>query len=275
LDATSILTAAGSMAGIGGALSLVLYGASRKFHVHEDPRIDEVQDLLSGANCGACGFAGCRAYAEAVVKDPGVGVTCPVGGDEATQQIAALLGVEMSAGDRQVARLLCNGTHANAVRVAAYAGVTDCRAAALIEGLERACPYGCLGLGSCVTACAFDAMRVEDGLVVIDEDACTSCGACVKVCPQHVLRLQALSRPILVSCSSTDKGATAKKACKVACIGCKRCVKACDDDAITVKSFLASIDPDKCTACRKCVGECPTGSILDLHRNEGGADGSA
>lgn len=263
IELSSILTAAGAMAGIGGSLSLVLFGASKRFKVEEDPRIDEVQEALPAANCGACGLAGCRAFAEAIVADPEAAVTCPVSSAEANAEIAAILGVDMGTADRQVARLTCNGSHGNARRNADYKGVMDCRSAVMMDGLERTCLYGCAGLGTCVRACSFDAMRLEDGLVVIDEATCTGCGQCVTVCPQDVLRLQSLTKPIVVACSSTDKGAATKRACDVGCIGCKKCVKACDDDAIAVSDFCATIDAAKCTSCAKCIVVCPQDSILN------------
>jgi H+/Na+-translocating ferredoxin:NAD+ oxidoreductase subunit B len=263
IEISSILTAAGAMAGIGGTLSLVLFGASRRFKVEEDPRIDAVQEALPAANCGACGLAGCRAFAEAIVADPATAVNCPVSSAEGNAAIASILGVDMGAAERQVARLMCNGTLAHARRDADYRGVEDCRAAALTDCLERTCLFGCAGLGTCVRACPFDAMRIEDGLVVIDEATCTGCGQCVTVCPQDVLRLQPLTKPILVACSSTDKGAVTKRACEVGCIGCKKCVKACEVDAISVTSFCATIDAAKCTACGKCIVVCPQDSILN------------
>jgi Na+-translocating ferredoxin:NAD+ oxidoreductase subunit B len=251
--------------------SVILYFIAQKFKIEEDPRIDEVQALLPAANCGGCGFAGCRNLAEALVKaDTLEGLTCPVGGAEVMSAVAKLLGKEAPVVEPMVAVLLCNGSTENRPLTSKYDGAPDCRIASSLYIGETDCSYGCLGNGDCVRACKFDAlyMNPETGLPVIIDDKCVSCGACVKACPKKIIELRKKAkkdRKIYVACSNCDKGGIARKACKVACTACTRCVKVCEFDAITIENNLAYIDAAKCTFCRKCVTECPTGSILEMN----------
>jgi electron transport complex protein RnfB len=251
--------------------AVILYFIAQKFKVFEDPRIDRVQEVLPAANCGGCGFAGCRNFAEALVKaETFENLNCPVGGAAVMEEAAKILGKVAPVVDPTVAVLLCNGTPDQRARTSVYDGVPDCR---IIHNLyigDTDCSYGCLGNGDCVRACTFDAMYMnyESGLPVIIDDKCVSCGACVKACPRNLIELRKKAkkdRKIYVACSNCDKGGPARRACKVACIACNKCVKACKFDAITIENNLAYIDAFKCTFCRKCVTECPTNSIIELN----------
>ena len=249
------------LAGFALVFSGGLLYASKKFYVYEDPRIDEIEALLPAANCGGCGLAGCRAFAEQAVKAESLDVICPVADAEAMSAVAKVLGIEASGADKKVATLMCNGTYENSKSVLEYAGIEDCWAAVLVTDSSKTCAFSCLGLASCVRACGFDAMKIENGIVVIDEEKCTGCGLCVPACPKTLLHMRPQSSEVVVSCFNTDKGADARKACKVACIGCMKCEKTCQHNAIHVTNFLAAIDYDKCTNCYDCVEVCPTDSI--------------
>ena len=251
--------------------AVILYFVARKFKVFEDPRIDEVQNVLPAANCGGCGFAGCRNFAEALVRaETFEGLNCPVGGAEVMGQAAKILGREAPVVEPLVAVLLCNGTPEYRPRTSKYDGAYDCRIAHSLYGGETDCSYGCLGLGDCVRACLFDAMYMDPvtGLPVIIDNKCVACGACVRACPRNIIELRKKAkkdRKLYVACSNCDKGGPARRACKVACIACSKCFKVCEFGAITIENNLAYIDATKCTFCRKCVVECPTGSIIELN----------
>ena len=255
---------------LGVLLALVLFWVARKFRVEEDPRIDEVEKVMPGANCGGCGFAGCRAFAEAAVKAPNLDNNfCPVGGNDTMAKVAAILGYEVSAKAPQVAVVRCNGSCANRPRVNDYDGAPYCKVKAALYSGDTLCPYGCLGCGDCVAACKFGALSLnpESGLPVVDESKCTACGSCVKSCPKGIIELRNAgttpknTRRVYVSCMNKDKGGVARKACKAACIGCGKCVKVCKFGAITVENNLSYIDYTKCKACGQCYFECPTGAI--------------
>lgn len=266
-----ILIAVIVLGGTGIILASVIFLTAKKFWVFEDPRIDEVQNVLPGANCGGCAYPGCRNFAEACVKSESLdGLLCPVGGNDVMKSVASLLGREVVEADPLVAVLRCNGTCANRPKTSRYEGVSSCMAASLLYGGDTACTYGCLGMGDCVTVCQFDALYIdkETGLPVVDEAKCTSCGACVRACPRHLFELRKKgpkSRRIFVSCMNKDRGALARKACSVACIACGKCEQVCTFDAIAIKDNLAYIDYNACRLCRKCVEACPTNSIWELN----------
>ena len=269
-----ILSAVLVLGAIGLIAAVVLYACSKKFAVYEDPRIGQVQEVLPGANCGGCGFAGCADMAGALVKacDGGSleGLLCPVGGQAVMDQVADLLGMAAANTEPLVAVVRCYGTCELRPRVAEYDGLMTCSAVNATGRGETGCGYGCLGCGDCVSACNFDAIKMnpETGLPEVDEDKCTSCGACVKACPRHIIELRKKgpkNRRVYVRCVNKDKGAVARKNCKVACIGCGKCEKVCKFDAITIENNLSYIDPNKCRLCTKCVDECPTVAIVKVH----------
>jgi electron transport complex protein RnfB len=255
---------------IGLISALVLYGVSKKFAVHEDDRIAQVAEVLPQANCGGCGFAGCSGFAAACVKaaDEGSieGKLCPVGGQPVMEQVASILGMQSSASEPHIAVVRCNGTCDNRPRIARYDGMQSCKTVHACGAGETACGFGCLGCGDCVVACKFDAIRINPETMIpeVDEDKCTACGACAKACPRLIIEIRKKGpkgRRMVVECVNKDKGAAAKKACDVACIGCGKCQKVCEFDAITIADNLAYIDADKCRLCRKCEKECPDSTI--------------
>jgi Na+-translocating ferredoxin:NAD+ oxidoreductase subunit B len=251
--------------------AVILFFIAQRFKVTEDPRIDEVQAILPAANCGGCGFAGCRNFAEALVNAESFdGLNCPVGGAAVMNPIAILLGKTAPVIDPLVAVLLCNGTPENRPATSVYSGVTECRISHNLYIGESDCSYGCIGFGDCAKACIFGAIYIDGstGLPVIIDDKCLACGACLKACPRNLIELRKKvkkDRKIFVACSNCDKGGQARRACKAACIGCSKCLNVCKFDAITIENNLAYINADKCSMCRKCVSECPTGSILELN----------
>ena len=260
-----------SLCAIGIASAVILYFVAQKFKVEEDPRIDVVEGLLPGANCGGCGYPGCRGLAEAAVKATSMeGIFCPVGGATTMGQIATALGREVSTQAPKIAVVKCNGSCANRPRTSEYNGARSCAIEHSLYIGDTACAFGCLGCGDCVTACPFDAihMDAETQLPVVSDEKCIACGACVKACPRNIIELRnkgPKDRRVYVCCVNKDKGGVARKACKVACIGCSKCVKECPFDAITLENNLAYIDYSKCRLCRKCVSVCPTGAIQETN----------
>ena len=260
-----------SLVALGLLFAIVLYFVAQKFKVEEDPRIGTVESILPGANCGGCGYAGCHAFAENVVKAPGMeGFFCPVGGNPVMARIAEALGRAVEEKAPMVAVMRCSGTFANRVRTNTYDGYASCKVMAGLYAGDTACKYGCLGKGDCEAVCQFDAIRVdpEKGIAVVNEDKCTACGACVKACPKSILELRAKGfkgRRVFVSCINKDKGALTRKACSVGCIACGKCAKTCPFEAITVENNVAYIDFNKCKLCRKCVEVCPTQAIHEIN----------
>lgn len=260
-----------SLSVIGALAAVILYLVAQKFKVFEDPRIDQVEEVLPGANCGGCGYPGCRGFAEACVKaDVLDSLFCPVGGNACMADVASVLGKDAVEQDPQVAVIRCSGSPDHRVRTNNYEGAQSCAIAHNLYSGDTDCQYGCLGLGDCVVVCDFAAIFMDDDkkLPYVIDDMCTACGACVEACPRDIIELRRKNkkdRKIFVSCVSTDKGPVTKKACDVGCIGCKACFKVCPHDAITVENFLAYIDPVKCKLCRKCVEVCPTNSILEIN----------
>lgn len=256
---------------LGLLLAVVLYIVAQKFKVQEDPRIDIVAAIMPGANCGGCGKAGCRAFAEACVKAPNLdNLFCPVGGNETMKKVADALGFEVKEKAPMVAVVRCGGSCDKRPKVNNYDGIKSCSVMASLYTGDTGCKWGCLGQGDCVKACKFGAISLnkETGLPEVDEDKCTACGACVKACPKMVIELRnkgIKSRRVYVNCVNKDKGAVTRKACSTGCIGCMKCTKVCNFEAITVENNLAYIDYNKCKMCRKCVVECPVGAIKEVN----------
>lgn len=255
---------------VGLIAAVVLFAASKKFAVEEDPRIAQISEILPQANCGGCGYPGCSGFAGACVKaaDSGSieGMLCPVGGQPVMEKVASILGMEVAAATPKVAVVRCNGTCENRPRVVEFDGVRSCRVALMTGTGETACAFGCLGCGDCVNACQFGAIKInpQTGIAEVDETKCTACGACVKTCPRKIIELRPKGpkgRRMVVKCVNRDKGVVANKVCKASCIGCGKCVKACLFEAITLANNLAYIDPEKCRLCRKCEEACPKGAI--------------
>jgi Na+-translocating ferredoxin:NAD+ oxidoreductase RNF subunit RnfB len=261
-----------SLCVIGLVAASVLFLAAKKFKVFEDPKIDEVEGCLPGANCGGCGFAGCRNFAEAVVKAGSLEeLNCPVAGPEGMVMVGQVIGVEVSAGEPMIAVLRCSGSKVHAVPKLNYDGAKNCRIAHSLFSGESGCPSGCLGLGDCVAVCKFDALKLdnETGLPVVDEEKCVACGACVKICPRSIYELRPKGKSnkrVYVACMNTQKGGIAKENCKVACIGCRKCVKATESTSVNVKNFLSYIDTDVDVHEHgpHLIGSCPTGAIVGV-----------
>jgi RnfABCDGE-type electron transport complex B subunit len=259
----SLLLAAAIMGGLGAFFGLVLAVANRFLKVHEDPRIDRVEGMLPGTNCGACGVPGCRAFAEALVAGRCKPSGCTVSSPEGIESIAGFLGV--SAGERVklVARLHCAGGLGRARDLADYEGFESCRAAALVGAGGKKCSWGCLGLADCAVVCEFDAIRMnEDRLPVVDVDACTACGDCVEICPRDLFELLPIDRHLIVQCRAPLAGDEARALCAVACDACGRCAQDGEPGLIRMVNNLPVVDGSGGAAeSPAATARCPTGAI--------------
>ncbi len=254
---------------IGLIAGIVLTVAAKLMHVSVNEKVEQIRDELPGANCGACGFAGCDDYASALVTKEGVSTSaCPVGGAYLSIAIARILGVESETAEPKIATVLCRGSSDAIRRVMKHDKEWSCRAATQLYGGQMECRYGCLGLGDCVQACPHDAIKIVNRLAVVEKEACVGCGLCEKACPKNVIEMREESKRIYIACKSLDTGLFTMKACEEGCIGCKRCVDVCRFDAIKVENNLAKIDYDKCKMCGMCVKECITGAIIDLRKKQ-------
>lgn len=262
-----ILIAVAVVGGVGLLIGLFLGAAGIRFRVETDPREEAVLALLPGNNCGGCGFAGCSGLAAAIAKGEAAVNACPVGGEATGKRIAAVMGVEAQAGTRKTAFVACQGTCDKAGVDYEYYGIEDCRMLSFVQnGGAKSCSHGCLGFGSCVKVCPFDAIHVVDGVAVVDKEACKACGKCVAACPKGLISLIPYDTPYAVACSSTDKGPVTMKACQAGCIGCMLCKKNCPSGAVQVENFCAHIDPEICTACGQCFEKCPK-KVIVKHGN--------
>ncbi len=269
MDLLQILPSVGLAALILGVLGLLfaalLLFAFRKLAVKTDPRLELVLADLPGSNCGACGFPGCRGLAEKIVEDTSYATSCLAGGQETAQKLAKTLGISLDAPEDKIAFVACRAGRDIAKMKYDYRGVDNCQAAHLFFGGDKACREGCLGLGSCVQVCPFDAIHITaQGIALVDPANCRSCEKCVKACPRGLISMQPKSQEVLVACANRDRGRQAKDVCGIACTACKICEKNCPEKAIVVTDNLAVIDPGKCTQCGVCVEKCPQKSIIRL-----------
>jgi len=255
-----ILITAGTIGGVGLLCGITLALAARFLAVKEDPRIAELEEILPGANCGGCAYAGCADYAKAIVFSGAAINLCAPGGHEVLELLSRATGQEADAAHRKVAVVMCGGDDEKAPRKYLYNGVADCTAAAALAGGDKVCNYGCLGYGSCVRVCPVGAIELKNDLVMVHPELCISCGACVKACPRALIKMVPESQSIHVFCSSRAKGPVAKKACQVACIGCRVCNKL-DGDAFVMDGFLALRDYEKTAEDEQVIEKCPTKCI--------------
>ena len=263
MDIMGILIATAVVGIVGILLGLFLGVAGILFKVEVDEKEEAVLEALPGNNCGGCGFAGCSGLAAAIAKGEAAVNACSVGGEAVAAKIAAIMGVEAEESKRMVAYVHCQGDCDKTHRDYDYTGIEDCRMLAFVpNGGPKSCNYGCLGYGSCVQACPFDAIHVENGVAIVDKEACKACGKCIAVCPKNLISLVPYDAPYLVACSSQDRGPVTMKDCSVGCIGCSICVKNCPAEAVKVENFKAVIDPEKCTGCGTCMIKCPKKAIV-------------
>ena len=251
LITTAVITVIGLIVGAG----LVFTG--KKFAVEVDEREAAVREALPGNNCGACGYAGCDAMAAAIAQGEAPVNGCPVGGGPVAEKIGAIMGVEAGAVERRVAFVRCKGSCEFTQNQGKYIGIPDCASAARAGLALKDCDYGCLGLGSCAKVCPEQAIRVVDGIAVVDRRRCVGCGLCAKACPKGLIELIPEHNRVAVRCSNKDRGPQVKQVCSTGCIGCMLCTKQCETGAITVTNNLAHIDYAACTQCGKCVEKCP------------------
>ncbi|MBK8348247.1 MAG: RnfABCDGE type electron transport complex subunit B [Saprospiraceae bacterium] len=257
-----------------GLLTLALAGliavANKKLYVYEDPRIDQVEDMLPHANCGACGFPGCRPFAEALVSGQVLPGKCSVSSDEGRSAIASFLGVALGAEEKRVARLACNGGKNVAINQAYYKGISTCQAATLISGGGKACSWGCLGYGDCEVVCDFDAISMNEfGIPVVDVQKCTACGDCVEACPKGLFSIHPISHRLWVACKSLEAGDEVLDVCDVGCTACGKCAMDAEDNMITMVKNLPVINYSKNHKTQAPIQRCPTGAIVWLDDKDG------
>ena len=264
IDITAILIAFGVVAGIALILGILLALISHFFAAKEDKRVKAVRACLPGVNCGACGYKGCDDYAAAVAEGTAKPNLCVPGAETTAQELSAVLGIEVETPMDVVAFVHCNGNCEATDRKADYSGIPSCKAAAMIYAGPDACRFGCIGLGDCAAACPAGAICLRDGIAHVDTERCLGCGLCQTICPKHIISMVPQETQDVVMCSNTDKGADARKVCKNACIGCKKCEKVCQHEAVTVTNNLAKVDYTKCVGCGACAEACPTGSMKQV-----------
>ncbi len=256
---------------IGFIAGVILTIASKVMAVSVDEKIEKLIEAMPGANCGACGFAGCDNYAVALGEDKNHNLStslCPVGGDSLSKDLAKILGVEATSTDPRIAYVACKGGTSQIKRIMTHDKDWSCAAASQLYGGQMECSYGCLGHGDCIKACPYDAIKLVDKVAEVDRNLCIGCGICLSFCPKDIIKLMPKNKLTFVACNSTAKGGETRKACKVGCLGCMKCVKVCTENAITVENNLAKIDHDLCIDCGLCTTVCPTESVIKLIKKE-------
>lgn len=265
MSIVGILIAAGIVAAVGIFVGLFLGLAGIAFKVETDPREEAVLAALPGNNCGGCGYPGCSGLACAIVKGEAPVNACPVGGDAVGAKVGEIMGIEAESKEKMVAYVACTGDCDKAKTNYDYTGAGDCRMLEFVpNGGPKACNSGCLGYGSCVKACPFDAIHVKNGIAVVDREACKACGKCVAACPKNLISLIPYKSQYVVGCSSKDKGPVTMKACSIGCIGCGLCQRNCPAGAVTVTDNHAIIDQEKCIGCGACAEKCPKKVIFKV-----------
>lgn len=257
------------VAAIGLIFGIILTVAAKVMFVPVDEKVAAIREALPGANCGGCGYAGCDDYASAFEENPDLSPSlCPVGGPELAAKIAGILGVEAGEMEEKVAMVMCQGNHDATKQIMVADRIHSCKTAKSFYGGNWACSYGCLGIGDCQAECNYDAIRIINGVAVIDREKCIGCGACTKVCPNKLIEILPKKMLVHVACKSAEKGAVTRRACLNGCIGCMKCQRACKFDSIIIENNLARIDYSKCKNCGLCAKECPTGAIVNYRQKK-------
>lgn len=259
----NVISAVAVLGTLGAVFGLVLAIAAKIFAVEVDERQEAIIGVLPGANCGGCGYPGCSGYASAIIGEGAAVTRCAAGGAAVAAQIAEIMGIEAGNVTRTVAAIRCSGTAGKVQKKFDYIGIKDCLAASRINGGPNVCADGCLGFGTCIKACQFDAIYIKDGIAKINHEKCVGCMACSAACPKSLIVGIPYESEVFVPCASTARGADVRKFCEAGCIGCKGCEKQCEYDAVAVNNNLSAIDASKCTNCGKCAANCPRKLIYD------------
>lgn len=258
---TNIINPVVVLGGLGLLFGVLLSIASKIFVVEVDPKIEEVLNALPGANCGACGYPGCGGCAAAIAQGKAPVTACTIGGQKVAENVADIMGVNAAQMERNVAVVLCQGDCEKAKDKYIYQGIQDCRVQATLGGGQKECSYGCLGCGTCFDVCEFNAIRMINGIAVINKENCTACNKCVEICPKKIIEMVPYESTAIVKCKSEDPGKLVRGYCSTGCIGCKICVKNCPTEAFSFENNLAWINYEKCINCLVCVEKCPTNAI--------------